>query len=439
VKITVVGTGYVGLVAGACLADSGQDVTCVDKIVEKIQILRDGGLPIYEPGLRDIVARGVRSSRLRFSTELDSAVAGAEVIFICVGTPPGPDGQANLEYVYAAAEEIGRALIAPATIVMKSTVPVGTADEVRKRVAAGSEYEFEVVSNPEFLKEGAAIDDFTKPDRVVIGTSSENAATIMREIYSPFLRTDNPMIVMDNRSAELTKYAANALLATKISFINDMANLAELVGADIEQVRRGIGTDSRIGFQFLFPGVGYGGSCFPKDVEAIIDVGKARGHELRILRAVQEVNQDQKRTMADKVIRRFPDLKGRTIALWGLAFKPGTDDMRESPAIVIAETLMAAGAKIRAYDPEARETARQVFGDRIEIVDHEFEALEGATALVIVTEWKPFRRPDLRRIHEMLLEPVIFDGRNLFDPDKMARRGFEYFAVGRGLSVRSDA
>ncbi len=430
-KIAVVGTGYVGLVAGTCFADTGQEVTCVDIVQEKVDALQNGKIPIYEPGLDHLVHRNVAEGRLTFTTELASALEGARVAFIAVGTPQSHDGRADLSAVKIVAEQIAKAMTGPLIIVNKSTVPVGTAKIVHDIVLEHTPHSFEVVSNPEFLKEGAAIEDFRKPDRVVIGTRSSEAAETMRELYAPFLRTGKPFLVMDPPSAEMTKYASNAMLATKISFMNEMARLCSKVGADISQVRQGVGSDSRIGHAFLFPGVGYGGSCFPKDVRAIQVTARDRDSELKILAAVDAVNERQKELLVEKVVGRFgEDLSGHKFTLWGLAFKPETDDMREAPALVIAAQLVARGAEVAAYDPEARETARPLLPESVSIHERPYEALEGASALRLVTEWNEFRRPDFSKIREQLKNPVIFDGRNIYNYESLAADGFEYYGIG---------
>ncbi len=431
-KLCVVGTGYVGLVAGTCFAESGNDVICVDNDATKIKTLLDGRVPIYEPGLEELIRRNTGERRLTFTTDLAEAVGRSLICFLAVGTPPGKDGAANISAVIAAAREIGAAMDGYRILVTKSTVPVGTADQIRTAVARATDHPFDVVSNPEFMKEGAAIEDFMKPDRVVIGATSQQAIDIMKELYAPFVRTDNPILVMDNRSAEMTKYAANALLATRISFVNEVANLCERVGADVASVRRGIGSDRRIGPHFLFPGVGYGGSCFPKDVQAFVKTASDNGMEFSLLRAVEAVNEQQKRVLVDKVVRHFgADLSGRRFALWGLAFKPRTDDMREAPSIPIIEGLLARGAAVRAHDPEAMEMAASIFGNRISYHRLNYEALEGADALLIVTEWNEFRRPDFPRIKQLLKNPVIFDGRNVYDPQSMRDLGFTYYPIGQ--------
>jgi UDPglucose 6-dehydrogenase len=432
-KIAVIGTGYVGLVAGACFADSGNDVVCVDINAGKIARLRAGEVPIYEPGLEELIERNVREGRLAFTTELESAVGGSQVVFIAVGTPEGESGDADLSYVLAAAEAIGRALRQYTVVVDKSTVPVGTAERVRRTIAAVTRVEFDVVSNPEFLKEGAAIEDFTRPDRVVVGTDSGRARAVMADLYAPFVRTGSPLLFMDTASAELTKYAANAMLATRISFMNDIACLCERVGADVELVRKGIGSDKRIGHSFLFAGVGYGGSCFPKDVKALRATAQDAGVEFDLLRAVERINERQKRLLVHKALRLLgPSLEGYQLGVWGLAFKPKTDDMREAPSVEIIEGLLAKGARITAHDPVATENARRVFGNRITYAPTPYAAAEGVDALFIVTEWNEFRHPDFERLKHLMKAPVIFDGRNLFEPERMRARGFTYFCLGRG-------
>ncbi|HEY0094834.1 MAG TPA: UDP-glucose/GDP-mannose dehydrogenase family protein, partial [Archangium sp.] len=400
--IAIIGTGYVGLVAGTCFADSGNDVVCVDIDARKIAQLQQGEVPIYEPGLEELIRKNTRDRRLSFTTELAPAVARAQVVFIAVGTPEGESGEADLQYVLAAAEQVGRAMRQYTVVVDKSTVPVGTADKVREVIARVTEVEFDVVSNPEFLKEGAALDDFLKPDRVVIGAESERARKVMGQLYAPFVRTENPILYMDTRSAELTKYAANAMLATRISFMNDMAALCERVGADVDFVRKGMGADKRIGYPFLFPGVGYGGSCFPKDVKALVAKGRELGMELDLLRAVERTNERQKKLLVQKALKHFGSLSGRTFAVWGLAFKPKTDDMREAPSIEVIEGLLAKGAKVAAHDPVAERTARRVLGDRIRYTTVPYEALEGADALFVVTEWNEFRHPDFERMKALM-------------------------------------
>lgn len=430
-KIAVIGTGYVGLVAGTCFAESGNDVTCIDNDENKVATLLAGEIPIYEPGLAELVRRNTAEGRLNFVTDLVSGVQGAEAAFIAVGTPQSHDGQADLAAVRVVAREIGRAMNGPLIIVIKSTVPVGTAKIVKDIIAEETQHEFHVANNPEFLKEGAAIDDFMKPDRVVIGTDNEGVAAKLKDLYSPFLRTGKPCLIMDNASAEMTKYAANALLATKITFMNEVARLCEAVGADVSLVRNGVGSDSRIGYPFLFPGVGYGGSCFPKDVRAISYLAKSKDQTMQILHAVDQVNEDQKRFLAQKVVKRYgEDLSGQTFAVWGLSFKPQTDDMREAPSVVIIENLLERGAKVRAFDPEARHEAEKIFGDRVDLVERPYEALEGSRALLTITEWNEFRRPDFPRMKELLQDPVIFDGRNMYDFKTLKELGFEYYAIG---------
>jgi UDPglucose 6-dehydrogenase len=436
----MIGTGYVGLVSGACLAEVGNDVLCFDVDRRKIDLLNDGGIPIHEPGLPEMVARNRAAGRLRFTTDAAESVAHGRIQFIAVGTPPDEDGSADLKHVVAAARTIGRHMTEYTLIVDKSTVPVGTADAVRAAIGEelarrGVAIEFAVVSNPEFLKEGAAVDDFMRPDRIVVGSEDERATRTMRALYAPFQRNHERLIVMDVRSAELTKYAANAMLATRISFMNEMANLAERLGADIEHVRQGIGADPRIGYHFLYPGAGYGGSCFPKDVQAVIRTAADAGLELQVLRAVEQVNERQKRVLGDKIVRRFgAALSGRRFALWGLAFKPNTDDMREAPSRVLVAGLLERGATVCAYDPAAMPEARRVFGDdpRIAYAQSPIAATEGADALAIVTEWKEFRSPDFDALKARLRQPVIFDGRNLYEPALVRAAGFEYFPIGRG-------
>ncbi len=430
-KIAVVGTGYVGLVVGACLAENGNDVICVDKDASKVDGLQAGRMPIYEPGLEEIVRRNQKEERLTFTINLGAAVQESEIVFIAVGTPQGEDGSADLQHVLGVARDIGRAINKYTVVVDKSTVPVGTARRVSEAVAKETTQPFSVVSNPEFLKQGAAIEDFMKPDRVVIGCDDERSATMMKELYGPFTRTGAPIMLMDTASAELSKYAANSILATRISFMNEIANVCELVGADVDQVRRAIGSDRRIGTSFLFPGVGYGGSCFPKDVKALLKSSQDKGYEFKILDAVESVNESQKLRLVCKMQDHFSDLRGRTIALWGLAFKPRTDDMREAPAIAIVNRLVELGATVRAYDPEATETARRLFGSRIALCEKSYEAVNGADALAIVTEWNEFREPDFKRIKQLLKAPVIFDGRNIYSPGHMRALGFTYFSIGR--------
>jgi UDPglucose 6-dehydrogenase len=432
-KIAVVGTGYVGLVLGACLAENGNTVACVDKDAEKVATLRAGRIPLYEPGLEEMVRRNHTDERLSFTTDLATAVRGSEVVFIAVGTPQGEDGSADLTHVLDVARAVGRAITKYTVIVDKSTVPVGTAKRVHATIAAETTQPFSVVSNPEFLKQGAAVEDFMKPDRVVIGVEAgdERAAALMKELYGPFTRTGAPIMMMDTASAELSKYAANSILASRISFMNEVANLCELVGADVDQVRRAIGSDRRIGSSFLFPGVGYGGSCFPKDVKALAKSARDHGYDFRILQAVESVNDRQKARLVAKMLAYFGSLKGKTIAVWGLAFKPRTDDMREAPAIVIIEGLLAEGAIVRAHDPEATNTAKSLFGNRIAFCSKSYDALEGADALAVITEWNTFREPDFKLMRERMRSPVVFDGRNIYSPEHMRALGFTYFSMGR--------
>ena len=441
-KITVFGTGYVGLVQGAVLAEVGHDVLCVDVDAAKVEGLKAGRIPIYEPGLEDLVRKTHAEGRLSFTTEAAEGVAHGKVQFIAVGTPPDEDGSADLKYVLAVAETIAGHMADKKVVVTKSTVPVGTADKVRARMretlaARGAAIGFDVVSNPEFLKEGAAVADCMRPDRIVIGTDSEEAEDALREVYAPFNRNHDKIIVMDVRSAELTKYAANCMLATKISFMNEIANLAERLGADVEAVRQGIGSDPRIGYHFIYPGAGYGGSCFPKDVKALIHTARSVGFEPQVLQAVEDRNDAQKAVIFDKIARHYGgELEGRVFALWGLAFKPNTDDMREAASRVLMEALWEAGAKVQAYDPEAMEETQRIYGDRegLALAGTKEAALRGAAALGVMTEWQAFRAPDFDLIAEKLAAPVIFDGRNLFDPARMARKGFAYYAIGRGLT-----
>jgi UDPglucose 6-dehydrogenase len=432
VKVCVVGTGYVGLVAGTCFAESGNDVVCVDIDAEKIARLHQGIVPIYEPGLEELIKRNLAEGRLSFSTDLSAAVRQSLICFIAVGTPQGNNGAADLGAVVRVAAEIAAAMDGYRVIVNKSTVPVGTAERVRQVVASRTNHSFAVVSNPEFLKEGAAVEDFMRPDRVVIGSDSERAIELMKELYGPFVRTEQPILVMSAASAEMTKYAANAMLATRISLINEFANLCERVGADISDVRRGVGFDQRIGHYFLFPGVGYGGSCFPKDVKAVIRSAEENGLDFKLLRAVEEVNELQKRSLVEKVKAHFGEyLRGMRFALWGLAFKPRTDDMREAPAVSIIEALLAAGAEVHAHDPEALAEAQRIFGSRVQYHRVNYDALQDADALLVVTEWNEFRRPDFERMRQLMRRPVIFDGRNIYDPNQMRELGFVYYSVGR--------
>ncbi len=431
-KLTVIGTGYVGLVVGVCFAEVGNDVICVDVDQRKIDMLNRGEIPIYEPGLKEMLERVVRQGRLSFSMDTRAAVEQSKVVFIAVGTPPDEDGSADLQHVLAAAREVAGAMKDYTVVVDKSTVPVGTADKVRAAMKEVTDLDFDVVSNPEFLKEGAAINDFLKPDRVVVGADSERAREIMLELYGPFVRTGHPIITMDVRSAELTKYAANAMLATKISFMNEIARICDRVGANVEKVRLGIGSDTRIGPQFLFPGIGYGGSCFPKDVKAIIKTAQEYDYDFRILQAVEEVNAGQKRLMVDMVKAHFgEDLSGKTFALWGLAFKPRTDDMREAPSLEVIKGLSEAGARFKVYDPEAMEECERKIGDAVEYASDNYAALEGADALIIATEWSDFREPDFDRMKSLLKEAVIFDGRNIYKAEKVRGLGFSYRSIGR--------
>ena len=446
-KICVVGTGYVGLVAGTCFAETGNDVICMDVDEEKIAGLQKGKLPIYEPGLQELIRRNVQEERLRFTTDLPWAVQNSLIVSIAVGTPQGDDGSSDLSSVVEAVRAIAKAMDGYRVIVTKSTVPVGTADKIVQEISARTSCEFDVVSNPEFLKEGAAIEDFMKPDRVVIGASSTRAVEIMQELYAPFTRTGAPILVMDPRSAEMTKYAANAMLASRISFMNEIANLCERTGANINRVRKAIGTDRRIGASFLFPGLGYGGSCFPKDVQALIHLAHENDYPLKLIRAVEEVNELQKQVMVDKIVKFYSSekcekqqgndspLKGKTFAIWGLAFKPQTDDMREAPSRVLVEQLLALGAKIQAYDPEAMKAARKIFGSKIHYAKNNYEALKDADALILVTEWNEFRNPDFRKMKGMLKDPVIFDGRNQYSRREMKELGFVYVGIGRPETV----
>jgi len=432
VNITVIGTGYVGLVTGTCFAESGNTVTCLDIDPKKIELLRGGGIPIYEPGLEELVHRNAREDRLRFTTSYAEAMKDAELAFIAVGTPPGETGEADLTYVLQAAAELARHMTRYTVVVNKSTVPVGSADKVAEVVRKHTTHPFDVVSNPEFLKEGAAIDDFMRPDRVVVGVSSERARAVMAELYSPFVRAEQPVLFMDVRSAELTKYAANAMLATRISFMNEMATLCERLGADVDQVRRGVGSDRRIGHPFLFPGVGFGGSCFPKDLRALTTLARNIGLDFDLLRAVERVNERQKKWMVEKAQKHFGALAGKTFAVWGLAFKPKTDDMREAPAITVIEGLLGNGAKVRAHDPVAAEVAERLFQGRgVELAQSPYAAVEGADALLLVTEWNEFRQPDFARLKQLMKQPVLFDGRNVWDAKKAREAGFTYYGVGR--------
>ena len=437
-KITVIVTGYVGLVAGACLADMGNNVICIDNKLEKLKQLEAGIIPIYEPGLEELVKANVLENRLSFSSDLDKAVKESEVCFIAVGTPQGEDGSCDLQYVIKVAEQIAKAMNGYKVIVDKSTVPVGTAEKVTSLIKQHTSHPFDVVSNPEFLKQGNAVDDFLHPDRVVIGSNSDKATAIMQEIYSPFFRTGNRVVVMDVKSAEMTKYAANSFLATKISFMNEIANLCEKVGADAEMVRVGITTDSRIGNKFLFPGLGYGGSCFPKDVKALIKTGNENNCDMAIISAADNTNKKQRSLFIEKITKRFgQNLTGMNFAVWGLAFKPKTDDMREAPAITIINALLDMGAKVKAFDPKAFEAARFYFGDKIEYSKNAYETLENADALLLLTEWNEFRRPDFERIKSLMKKPIIFDGRNQYNMERMIEKGFEYQQIGK-ISTKSQ-
>lgn len=435
-KITVIGSGYVGLVSGACLADLGNDVVCLDVDPKKIAVLNSGGVPIYEPGLDEVIHRNVEAKRLRFTTDIADSVAHGLVQMIAVGTPSGEDGSADLQYVLAAARNIARHMTEYKVIVDKSTVPVGTAENVRAAVQAeldrrGAKTEFSVVSNPEFLKEGAAIEDFNRPDRIVVGAEDERAIHVMREMYAPFQRNHDRLMVMDIKSAELTKYAANAMLAARITLMNQFANLCEKVGADVEHVRRGIGSDARIGKAFLFPGPGYGGSCFPKDVKALCATGRDVGSPLEVLECVEQVNERQKHVPIEKLRGALGSLKGRTVALWGLAFKAQTDDMREAAALVMVEELLSSGAKLRVHDPKALGEARRRFGDRVTYVEHRYDALDGADALVVLTEWQEYRVFDYDRARQLMKQPIVVDARNLYEPARMREHGFTYTSIGR--------
>ncbi len=432
--IAVVGSGYVGLVAATCLSEMGNDVICVDNNKEKIDNLNIGILPIYEPGLKPMIERNTLENRLLFTTDISDAVRRSSIIFIAVGTPPDEDGSADLKHVLAVASDIAKYMEDSKIVVNKSTVPVGTADRVLEEINKGTDIEVHIVSNPEFLKEGSAIDDFMKPDRVVIGTDSSEVADVMRELYSPFVRTNNPVLVMSNRSAEMTKYVANSLLATRISFMNEIANMCDSVGADVHDIRVGIGSDRRIGSSFLFPGAGFGGSCFPKDIRALQKTSLENGIELRVLRAVTDVNQDQKKLLVRKVTEHFgEDLSGITIGVWGISFKPNTDDIREAPALTVIRGLIERGAAIAAYDPQALENASSILGDSVRYASSVYDAVTGADAMVLVTEWTEFREPDFPRMAEIMRNPVIFDGRNVFNPRKLRNLGFTYYGIGRNV------
>ena len=435
-KIVVVGTGYVGLVTGACLSEVGIEVICVDVNVQKIQNLQKGILPIYEPGLEDIVERNFKNGRLQFSTNLAETIIGAEVVFIAVGTPPGEDGSADLQYVLKVAETVGAHMNGYLVVVTKSTVPVGTAAKVKDAISNAlrtrqANIDFDVASNPEFLKEGAAIDDFLKPDRIVVGIESEKAKTTLHQLYDPFVLNGHPILFMDIPSAEMTKYAANAMLATKISFMNDIANLCDIVGANVNEVRKGIGSDARIGNKFIYPGIGYGGSCFPKDVKALIKTGEQNEYTLRILKAVDDVNNDQKKVIINKITRHYDDnIKGKTFAVWGLAFKPKTDDMREAPSLVIIEALLKAGANVQAYDPVSMNEAEHILDEKVILTKDALNATKGADALILVTEWPEFRLPNWEKIKNNMKGHVIFDGRNIYNGEEMRTKGFDYYGIG---------
>ena len=431
-KIAVVGTGYVGLVTGTCFAETGNQVTCVDINAEKVKQMQAGKIPIYEPGLDDLFQRNTQEGRLHFTTSLQEGIEGAKVIFLALPTPPGADGSADLKYILQVADDLGPILSDYTVIIDKSTVPVGTSDKVREAIAKNAKVDFDVVSNPEFLREGVAVEDFMKPDRVVIGTQSDRAKDLMSRLYAPLVRQGNPIIFMDERSAELTKYAANAFLATKITFMNEIANLCELVGANVDEVRKGIGTDSRIGKRFLFAGIGYGGSCFPKDVEALAKTSAENDYEFKILDSVMKVNENQKTKLIPHLVKHFKgDLKGKKIAMWGLAFKPYTDDIREAPSLYNIDALLELGASVSAYDPEAMGHVKQVMGDKISFTKSPYEALDGADALLIVTEWPQFRTPDFERMDSLLKNKVIFDGRNLYELNQMQELGYTYYSIGR--------
>jgi UDPglucose 6-dehydrogenase len=431
-KIAVVGTGYVGLVTGTCFAETGNQVTCVDINAEKVKQMQAGKIPIYEPGLDDLFQRNTQEGRLHFTTSLQEGIEGAKVIFLALPTPPGADGSADLKYILQVADDLGPILSDYTVIIDKSTVPVGTSDKVREAIAKNAQVDFDVVSNPEFLREGVAVEDFMKPDRVVIGTQSDRAKDLMSRLYAPLVRQGNPIIFMDERSAELTKYAANAFLATKITFMNEIANLCELVGANVDEVRKGIGTDSRIGKRFLFAGIGYGGSCFPKDVQALAKTSAENDYEFKILDSVMKVNENQKTKLIPHLVKHFKgDLKGKKIAMWGLAFKPYTDDIREAPSLYNIDALLELGASVSAYDPEAMVHVKQVMGDKISFTKSPYEALDGADALLIVTEWPQFRTPDFERMDSLLKNKVIFDGRNLYELNQMQELGYTYYSIGR--------
>jgi UDPglucose 6-dehydrogenase len=430
-KIAVVGTGYVGLVLGACLAETGNDVVCIDKDEAKLRQLRRGVMPIYEPGLEEMVRRNRSEKRLAFTGDLPKAVRAASIVFIAVGTPQHEDGSADLTHVLGVAREIAKAMNGYKVVVDKSTVPVGTAERVREVIRRETTHPFSVVSNPEFLKQGAAVEDFLKPDRVVIGVEDDRAKEVMLELYAPFTRTGAPILVMDCASSELSKYAANAILATRISFMNEIANVCEVFGANVDQVRKAIGADRRIGSSFLFPGIGFGGSCFPKDIKALVKFSGDKDYDFQILKAVDRVNEAQKVRFVSKLERHFGSLQGKTIAIWGLSFKPRTDDMREAPAIPLINRLLGAKAKVQAFDPQAKPVAKRIFGKKIVLTDKNYDALKGADALVIATEWNEFREPDFNRMRKLMRTPIIFDGRNIYSPEQMKNLGFTYYSVGR--------
>jgi len=437
-KIAVIGTGYVGLVTGTCFAETGNQVTCVDIDEQKVEKMRQGIVPIYEPHLDVIFERNIKANRISFTTDLNAAVEDAEIIFLALPTPPGEDGSADLSYVLGVAKSLGKIIKEYKVIVDKSTVPVGTAELVHNAISNETDIPFAVVSNPEFLREGFAVDDFLNPDRVVIGTEDERAKKVMSELYKPFIRDGHPLIIMDEKSAELTKYAANSFLATKITFMNEISNFCEKVGADVDMVRKGIGSDSRIGHKFLYPGIGFGGSCFPKDVSALLKSGKAADYNFEIIDAVLRVNEEQKTSMVDKLLNYYGDLSSYTFALWGLAFKPDTDDIREAPALYIIEKLISHGAKIKAFDPEAMDNVKALLGDKIEFVDNQYQALEGAEALLIATEWGEFRNPDFKKMSETLKTPTIFDGRNIFELERMENESFYYSSMGRKTIIPTN-
>ena len=431
-NIAVIGTGYVGLVVGSCFAEGGNEVICVDINSEKIAQLQKGVIPIYEPGLPELVERNVRDERLTFSTDLDEAVRKSLVVFLAVGTPPTPSGAADLSAVFAVAKAVGKAMDRYKVVVTKSTVPVGTAKQIREIIKKETKHPFDIVSNPEFLKQGAAVEDFMKPDRVIVGADDPRPAEILRDLYAPFVRTGSPVMIVDIQTAEIVKYAANAFLAARISFMNEIANLCEAVGADVDNVRKGLASDSRIGPAFLFPGVGYGGSCFPKDTLALIETGRGHDYDLKILKAVHAVNIDQPRRFVDRVCSHFGgDVKGKHFAVWGLAFKPRTNDMRDAPSIAIIEKLLKQGASVSAYDPEAMDEAKRIFGSRVQLCPNNYACLEGADALLLVTEWQAFRNPNFERMKTTLKQPVVFDGRNIYEPEHLRELGFTYYGVGR--------